>query len=714
MHNFSRFSVRNFILPALFALLLTPIGATGQGLKYPKTLKTDHVDDYFGTKVADPYRWLEDDTSQAVADWVKAENEVTFSYLSKIPFRQKIKDRLTAIWNYPRYGAPFRAGKSWYYYKNDGLQNQSVLYRQDSPDAKGEVFIDPNTFSTDGTVALGSVSFSRDGSRIAYEISRSGSDWADIAVMDVASKAVSDTLHWVKFSGISWYRDGFFYSRYDAPSDTSTMLSKKNEFHKVYYHRAGTPQGADDLVYQDTTQSEFLFGVSVTEDESVALLSASRGSSRGNALYYKFTGAPGTAFTPITTTTDDQIWAVDNVGPMLILFTNRNAPNGKLVLFDPAHPAESDWKTIVPEKEEVLSGVSSAGGKLFLTYIKDVSHRVYVYGLDGTFEREIALPVLGTVGGFGGKADDREVFFTETSFTSPSTIYRYNVAGGTYALYRKAEIDFNPDDYVTKQVFFRSKDGTRIPMFVTHRKDLRLDGTNPTLLYGYGGFNISLMPSFSVTRLAFIEQGGVYAQVNLRGGGEYGEKWHEAGMKLNKQNVFDDCIAAAEYLIAQHYTSPARLALQGGSNGGLLVGAVINQRPDLFRVALPAVGVMDMLRFHKFTIGWAWVADYGSSDDSVQFRNLLSYSPLHNIREGAPYPAVLVTTADHDDRVVPAHSFKYISTLQDVYRGPNPVLIRIETKAGHGGGKPTSKIIEEYADIYAFTFFNMGVTPTYP
>ncbi len=695
-------------------LLLLPGLGEAQGLKYPATLKSGHVDEYFGTTVPDPYRWLEDDTSAATAAWVKAQNEVTFGYLSKIPFRQKIRDRLTAIWNYPRYGSPFREGGAYYYYKNDGLQNQSVLYRQAHPDSAGEVFIDPNTFSEDGTVSLGSLAFSRDGSKLAYGISRSGSDWVDIVVMDAATKTVSDTLRWVKFSGISWYGDGFFYSRYDAPADTAKKLSTKNEYHKVYFHRAGTPQAADELVYEDPTLSEYLFGVRVTEDQRFALLSASRGSSRGNALYYKRLGVPDAPFSPILATVDDRIWAVEHVDGKLILFTNRNAPNGKLILFDPDKPAEADWKTIVPEKTEVLSGVTSSGGKLFLTYIRDVSHKVFVHDFNGVPEREIVLPVLGTVGGFGGKSDDRELFFTVTSFTSPSTIYRYDVASGDYQVYRKTEIDFDPDAYVTKQVFYASKDGTRIPMFITHRKGMKLDGTNPTLLYGYGGFNVNQMPSFSVTRLAFLEQGGVFALANLRGGGEYGEKWHEAGMNLNKQNVFDDFIAAAEYLIAEQYTSPAKLAIQGGSNGGLLVGAVANQRPELFRVALPAVGVMDMLRFHKFTIGWAWVADYGSSDDSVQFRNLLSYSPLHTIPAGGVYPATLVTTADHDDRVVPAHSFKYISALQDRYHGPNPVLIRIETKAGHGGGKPTSKIIEEYADIYAFTFFNMGVTPVYP
>ncbi len=701
------------IIPLFLALFIAP-RALSQGIEYPRTLKSDHTDRYFGTMVPDPYRWLEDDTSAAVADWVAKQNDVTFSYLEKIPFRGKIRERLTAIWNYPRYGSPYREGKSWYYSKNDGLQNQSVIYRQDSPDSPGEVFIDPNTFSEDGTISLGSMSYSLDGSLVAYEISRSGSDWTDIVVMDVGTKTTSDTIHWVKFSGISWFGDGFFYSGYDAPTDTSKMLSNKNVFHKVFYHRVGTPQSADELTYENPAESELLYGLSVTEDQKLATLSAYHGSSKGNALYYQDPARRSEGFLPVITTTDDRIHLVEHVGGKMILFTNRHAPNGRLILFDPAHPDEADWKTIVPEKEDVLTSVTSAGGKLFLTYIVDVSHRVYVHDFSGALEKEISLPGLGRVSGFGGKSDQKELFFSVTSFTSPSTIYRYDVAGGTYKLFRAAEIDFDPAEYVTKQVFYQSKDGTKIPMFVTHRKDIVLDGTNPTLLYAYGGFNISLMPSFSVTRLVFMEQGGVFAQANLRGGGEYGEKWHEAGTKLNKQNVFDDFIAAAEYLINEKYTSPAKLAVQGGSNGGLLIGTVINQRPDLFRVALPAVGVMDMLRFHKFTIGWAWVADYGSSDDSVQFTNLLKFSPLHNIREGLPYPATLVTTADHDDRVVPAHSFKYISTLQEKYHGPNPVLIRIETKAGHGGGKPTSKIIEEYADIYAFTFYNMGVTPKYP
>ena len=525
MNNALPYPPRFILLFFAFAASALPANLHAQEIQYPATLKIDHVDEYFGTKVSDPYRWLEDDTSAATAAWVKSQNEVTFGYLAKIPFRQKIMDRLTAIWNYPRYSAPFREGTYYYYYKNDGLQNQSVLYRQPTLDAEGEVFIDPNTISTDGTIALGSVSFSRDGSRLAYEISKSGSEWTDIVAMHAATKNTSDTLHWVKYSGISWYRDGFFYSRYDIPSDTSTMLSKKSEYHKVYYHRAGTPQGRDELVHQDTAHSEFLFGVSVTEDETMALLWASKGASKGNALYYKKLGTPDAGFRPIITTTDDDVNAVDNVGEKLILSTNRNAPNGRHILFDPAHPAEADWKTIVAEKNDVLSGVTSASGKLFLTYIKDVSHRIFVHDFTGALEKEIVLPVLGTAGGFGGKRGATELFFTVTSFTSPSTIYRYDVAAGTYSLFRKSEIDFNADGYVTKQVFYNSKDGTRIPMFVTHRKDVNLDGTNPTLLYGYGGFNVNIMPSFSVTRLAFIEQGGVYALRICAAAGVRGEAW---------------------------------------------------------------------------------------------------------------------------------------------------------------------------------------------
>ncbi len=705
----------NFVRRYLCLVLLSFLTLSGQPLQYPTTRKVEHVDTYFGVKVPDPYRWLENDTARDVAEWVEAQNKVTFGYLEGIPFRQKIKERFTKIWNYPKYGAPFRAGSHFFFSKNDGLQNQSVLYIQKSLDETPEVFLDPNKLSLDGTVALSGQSFSKDGRYFAYAISRSGSDWQEIYVIDVETRQpTSDQLKWVKFSDISWRGNGFYYCRYDAPSDTAKKLSTKNEFHKVYYHTIGKDQSDDLLVYEDKDHPLRLFSLSTSEDERFMVLTISQSGSKGNALYYRDTRKSDDTFTSLLQTFDDDISLVNSVDDKLILQTNRNAPNNRLVEIDTKNPEEKNWKELVAEKPEVLSSVTTAGGKLFLTYIKDVSHHVYVYSLAGHEENELAFPVLGTVGGFGGKNEDTFVFYTLTSFTFPPTIYRYDIGTRQSTLYRKPEIDFNAGGYETKQVFYNSKDGTRIPMFIVHKKGLAMDGTNPTLLTGYGGFNISSMPSFSASLLIWLEQGGVFALANLRGGGEYGENWHEAGMGLNKQNVFDDFIAAAEYLIAEKYTAPAKLAIQGGSNGGLLIGAVVNQRPELFGVALPAVGVMDMLRFHKFTIGWAWVPDYGSSDDSVHFRNLSSFSPLHNIRSGVEYPALLATTADHDDRVVPAHSFKYISTLQERYHGNHPTLIRIATKAGHGAGKPTSKVIEEIADIYSFAFYNLGVTPKFP
>jgi prolyl oligopeptidase len=686
----------------------------GQPFDYPSAQKIEHTDTYFGTVVSDPYRWMENDTAANVSDWVRAENKVTFGYLDKIPFREQVKGRLTKIWNYPKYTAPFREGENYYFFKNAGLQNQSVLYVQHGLEGEPEVLLDPNALSPDGTVALSDFGFSKDGRYLAYSISRSGSDWREIYVLDVQSKVqLNDHLRWAKFTGISWYRQGFYYSRYDAPADTTKALTAKNEYQKVYYHTMGTEQSSDMLVYQDTVHPLRTFGLTVTPDERFGILTISQGGSKGNAAYVREMASADPAFRPVLETFDDDFNPMGNVEDKLYFRTNRHAPNGKVTVVDPSKPDESNWKDILPETPEVLVSASLVGGKLLAVHMKDVSHRVHVYDTNGTLENEIQMPTLGTVGGFAGKKEDQVVFYTVTSFTFPSTIYRYDFATKESKLYRKPGIDFNSDNYETKQVFYKSKDGTPIPMFIVHKKGLVLDGGNPTLLYGYGGFDISLVPGFNPARLVWLEQGGVYAQPNLRGGGEYGEKWHEGGMALNKQHVFDDFIAAAEYLIAGKYTSPQKLAIQGGSNGGLLVGAVTNQRPDLFRVALPAVGVMDMLRFHKFTIGWAWVPDYGSSDDSVNFHNLYSFSPLHNIREGVEYPAVLATTADHDDRVVPAHSFKYISTLQEKYHGRNPVLIRIETKAGHGGGKPTSKIIEETADVYSFTFYNMGLTPVY-
>ncbi|TAK59732.1 MAG: S9 family peptidase, partial [Bacteroidetes bacterium] len=635
-------------------------------------------------------------------------------YLEKIPYRDKIKERLTKIWDYPKYSAPFRQGTNWFFYKNDGLQNQSVLYIQKNLDSEPEVFLDPNKLSEDGTVSLAGTAFSHDGKLFAFSISRSGSDWREIYAMDVETKAMlRDSLKWSKFSGIAWYKNGFYYSRYDAPSDTSKALSNKNEYHKVYYHKLGTPQSEDELVYEDKEHPLRLFGCSVTEDERFVFLSASQSGQRGNALYFRDMQSGVTGFTAITETFDAIFNAVDNVGDQILIYSRKNAPNGELLMIDSKNPGEKNWKKLLPEKPEVLTGAGTTGGKIFATYTKDVTPRVYVYSLDGKMENEIALPMLGSVGGIGGKNDDTFFFFTMTSFTTPSSIYRYDIASKAVTLYRKPEIDFDIDSYETKQVFYNSKDETRIPMFLVYKKGLALDGNNPTWLYGYGGFNISINPSFNAARLLWLEQGGIFAVANIRGGSEYGEQWHEAGTKLKKQNVFNDFIAAAEYLIAEKYTSRAKLAIEGRSNGGLLVGATINQRPDLFKVALPGVGVMDMLRYQKFTIGWAWIDDYGSSDDSTQFKNLYSYSPLHNIREGVQYPATFATTADHDDRVVPAHSFKYMATLQEKYKGENPVLIRIETKAGHGGGKPTTKQIEEWTDMYAFTFWNMGVKPGY-
>ena len=682
--------------------------------QYPKTLKSDHADNYFGAAVNDPYRWLEQDTATNVKQWVRDQNTVTFGYLNQIPFREKVKDRLTKLLNYPKYTAPFRAGKNWYFYKNDGLQNQSVLYIQrGSLDATPELFLDPNKLSADGTTSLQGSAFDKAGKYFAYALSKAGSDWREIFVMDVKTKKLlKEKIEWAKFTGISWFGNGFYYSRYSAPSDTGSKLSTSNAYHKVYYHIIGTPQSKDPLIYEDREHPQRLFNIGVTEDERFQSLYISQSGSNGNALYYRDL-QKRTAFIPIVATFDDEISIVDNVGDKLILFTNRHAPNQKVVLYDPAEPDEKNWKEILPEKSEPLVSVSIVGNKLFAVYMKDVCHRVSVYDLTGKFENEIPLETLGNVGGFGGERKDTFTFYTLTSFTYPAAIYKYDIGTQRSTLFRKTEIDFNPSDYETKQIFYPSKDGTKIPMFIVHKKGIPLDGSNPALLYGYGGFNITIGPSFSAPRLLWLEQGGVYAVANLRVGGEYGEKWHEAGMRFNKQNVFDDFIAAAEYLVAQKYTNPSKLAIQGGSNGGLLIGATINQRPDLFKVALPAVGVMDMLRFHKFTIGWAWVNDYGSSDDSAQFHYLKSYSPVHNIREGVNYPATLVTTADHDDRVVPAHSFKYISTLQEKYKGPNPVMIRIETSAGHGAGKPTAKIIEETSDIYSFTWWNMGITPMY-
>ncbi len=699
----------HFLSKAYLVLMLSSSLATAQTadrLTYPVARKTDQTDTYHGTTVTDPYRWLEDDRSAETADWVKAENKVTFDYLARIPYRKQLQSRLEQIYNYPKYSAPSRKGDWFYFSKNDGLQNQSVLYRQKGLNGKPEIVIDPNTLSADGTTRLTSFALSKTGRYAAYALSKAGSDWQDIQVMDMNTlQTLPDKLEWTKFGGAAWQKDGFYYSRYDKPA-AGQELSSKNEYQKVYFHRVGTAQTADPLVYEDKAHPLRYVNAQTTEDERFLILNIAEGTD-GSEIWYRNVAKGDKTFSRLFEGFSYNYDVVDNVGDELLVRHNNGAPNYKVSRVEPRTGRLTDF---VPEKPEKLESVSTAGGKLFADYLKDVTTRVQVYDVaSGKAENEIQLPGVGTAGGFGGERDHTFVFYTFTSFTVPPTVYRYDIASRQSTLFRQPEVQFNPSDYETKQVFCTSKDGTKVPLFITHRKGLSLNGQNPTLLYGYGGFNVSLPPAFGALRIAFLEQGGIYVQMNLRGGGEYGEKWHEGGMKLRKQNVFDDCIAAAEYLIAQNYTSAPKLALQGGSNGGLLVGAVINQRPDLFRVAFPAVGVMDMLRFHKFTVGWGWVSDYGSSDNASEFAALYKYSPLHNIRPGINYPAVLITTADHDDRVVPAHSFKYAAQLQDTYKGPNPILIRIQTNSGHGSSN-TKKAIEEAADIYAFLFWNMGVT----
>ena len=684
------------------------LAQTNAPLTYPVARKTDQTDTYHGTAVADPYRWLEDDRSAETADWVKAENKVTFDYLSQIPYRKQLQNRLEQVYDYPKYSAPSRKGDWFYFSKNDGLQNQSVLYRQKGLTGAPEVVIDPNKLSADGTTRLGAFSLAKDGKYAVVGTSKGGSDWQEYRIMDLSTKQyLPETLEWVKVSGAAWQGNGFYYSRYPKPDGSA--LAAKNENHQVFFHTVNTPQSQDRLVYEDPKNPQRFHTVGTTDDEQFALLTISdRGKGKdGNALFFMDSKAAKPAFVPVVAEPgNDKYGVLDNDGADLLIETNADAPNTKIMRYN---TATKKWSVVLPEKPEPLVDVQAAGGKLFVEYSKDVTSRVSVYSYGGKLENEIELPAIGSAGGFGGEKDDKFVFYTFTSFTFPPTIYRYDIVTKKSSVFRAPEVDFKPTDYETKQVFYTSKDGTRVPMFVTYKKGLKMDGTNPTLLYGYGGFNISLPPAFSPLRIPFLEQGGIYAQANLRGGSEYGEKWHEQGMKAKKQNVFDDFIAAAEFLIAQKYTSAGKLAAQGGSNGGLLVGAVINQRPDLFRVAIPQVGVMDMLRFHKFTIGWNWIADYGSSDNADEFKTLYAYSPIQNIKPGINYPATLVTTADHDDRVVPAHSFKYAATLQENYTGTNPVLIRVDVNSGHGASN-TKKNIETTADIYSFILWNMGVT----
>jgi len=684
---------------------------SAERLSYPTTKKVGQVDDYFGTKVADPYRWLEDDNAPDVKEWVQAENAMTFGYLGKIPYREKIKQRLTEIFNYPRYSSPFRAGEYYFFYKNDGLQNQSVCYIQKGLDGTPEVFFDPNALSPDGTVRLGIVSISRDGRYVALSRGEAGSDWSEIRVMEIATKKeLPDRVQWVKFSGAAWQGNGFYYSGYDKPAP-GQELKAKNEFQKIFFHKLGGPQATDALVYEDKEHPLRYLGAGTTEDEKFLFLTVSEGTS-GNELYVKDLTRKNAKFDPLVTGFENDSAPVDAVGDKILVYTNIDAPNFRVVLVDSKSPVKDKWQTVIREKPEVLSGATATGGYLFCNYLKDANTKVSQHDLAGAFIREIELPALGTADGFGGKRDEKVLFYIFTSFTYPPTIYRYDPASGRSEVFRKSEVKFDPADFETKQIFYASKDGTKVPMFIVHKKGLTLDGTNPTYLTAYGGFNISEQPSFSPSYLLLLENGGVFALANIRGGGEYGEAWHKAGMLLNKQNVFDDFIAAGEYLIRERYTSKDRLAIAGGSNGGLLVGAAMTQRPDLFKVALPAVGVMDMLRFHKFTVGWGWAVEYGSSDNEKDFKNLYAYSPLHNIRPGVCYPATLVTTADHDDRVVPAHSFKFAATLQEMQACANPVIIRIETRSGHGSSN-LSKAIDALTDTWSFMFVNMGVTPGY-
>ena len=683
-------------------------------LVYPDSNPGATVDDYFGTKVPDPYRWLENDRAPEVERWVEAQNKVTFAYLDKIPYRQKIKERLTALYNYPKYSAPLRRGEYFFYTKNDGLQNQNVWYRQKGLDGAAEVLLDPNKLSADGTTRLGSVSFSRNGKYLAYGVSQGGSDWNDVYVLDTTSKQLStDHIEWMKSSGISWQGDGFYYSRYPAP-EKGHELTAKNENHQVFYHQIGTPQAADTLVYEDPANPQRFHNVGASDDERYAFLYISeRGKGKkGNAIFWRDATQSGTAFSPVVGEIgDDSYDVIDNVGDKFLVYTDHKSPNGRVFLFDPKQPAEANWKDVVPEKPEPIDFANTVGGKLIVGYLKDVAAQVYVYSLNGKLENEIKLPGPGTVGGFGGRSDDKFTFYTFTTFNFPPTIYKYDLASKQSSVFRQPEIPgFRSSDFETSEVFYTSKDGTRVPMFLVHKKGIKLNGNNPTVLFGYGGFNITTSPNFNALRLALLEQGVIYASANMRGGGEYGEKWHEAGTKLKKQNVFDDFIAAAEYLIKNKYTSSDKLAIQGGSNGGLLVGAVSNQRPELFRAVVEQAGVMDMLRFHKFTIGWNWIADYGSSDNEAEFKALYAYSPIHNVKAGVSYPATLITTADHDDRVVPAHNFKYAAALQAAQSGTNPILIRIDTKSGHGASS-TTKAIEQAADIYSFLMWNLGVNP---
>jgi prolyl oligopeptidase len=682
-----------------------------KGFVYPPTRQSDQVDDYHGTKVTDSYRWLEDLNSEETQAWVEAQNQLTSSYLSEIPAREPIKERITQLWNYEKYGIPFKQENRYFYFKNDGLQNQSVLYTLTSLDAEPTVLFDPNTLSEDGTIALSGLAISEDGKLMAYGLSTSGSDWTEWKVRHIETgEDFSDHLKWVKFSGASWTHDhqGFFYSRYDEPNE-ATQLEDINYYQKLYYHKLGTPQSEDILIYHRPDQKEWMFGAGVTEDGCHLIISIDRGTDPKNLIFYKDLQTPDSPVVELISEFEANYSFIDNDGSIFWFRTDLDAPRGRVIAIDINNPARENWQELIPQADETLESVGLLNNQFVADYLKDARSSIKIFNLDGSFVQEVELPGIGSAGGFGGKRYDTETFYSFTSFTTPTIIYRYDMVSGGSTVFRQPEVDFNPDEYETKQVFYSSKDGTRVPIFITHKKGLKLDGNNPTLLYGYGGFNVSLTPSFSVSRLVWMEMGGVYALPNLRGGGEYGEEWHQAGTKLNKQNVFDDFIAAAEWLIDNQYTKPEKLAIAGGSNGGLLVGACMTQRPELFGAALPAVGVLDMLRFPKFTIGWAWCSDYGSPDEPEEFQALYAYSPLHNLKPGTAYPSTMITTADHDDRVFPAHSFKFAAALQAAQAGDKPTFIRIETKAGHGAGKPTSKIIEELADEWAFLVRSLNI-----
>ena len=697
---------RLIFLLSIAALMAACKNKLPETITYPATRTGDVVDTIFGTPLPDPYRWLEDDMSEETAAWVKAQNLVTFGYLEKIPFREAVRKRLTDMWNYEKFGMPFREGDYIYFAKNDGLQNQYVYYRQ-KEGGEQELFLDPNTFSADGTTSLSEMGFSKDGSLLAYSISEGGSDWRKIIVMDAVSKeSMGDTIVDAKFTGIAWKgNEGFYYSTYDKPD--GSQLSAMTDHHKLYYHKIGTSQSDDEIVFGSDLKRRYVNGY-LTEDHRYLIVTASI-STTGNELYIKDLSENNSPFRIMADDFDSDSYVIDNEGPTLFIHTNHNAPNRKIVTVDAKNPGMANWVDFIPESEDVLEP-STGAGYIFASYLKDAISKVYQYDKSGKMIREIELPGPGSAGGFSGKKDDGEIYYSFTNYITPSSIFRLDPVSGEASVYKKPDVDFNGDEYISEQVFYTSKDGTKIPMIITYRKGTPLNGKNPAMLYGYGGFSISTTTGFSITNAWWFENGGIYAVPNIRGGGEYGEKWHLAGTKMNKQNVFDDFIAAAEYLINNKYTSPEYLSIRGGSNGGLLVGAVMTQRPELFRVALPAVGVMDMLRYHKFTAGAGWAYDYGTADDNPEmFRYLLGYSPVHNIREGVEYPATLVTTGDHDDRVVPAHSFKFAARLQSKQAGKAPVLIRIETMAGHGAGTPVSKTIEQYADIFSFTLWNMGI-----